>query len=107
FGGKLKLAAAAAEMDLRNAELAFRRARNDLATRVRNAYYAVLVAKETVRVNKGLAQYTDEIYRLHTGLLGAGQAAPYEPMALRALAQIARLGYTQSIQTYLYSWKQL
>src|SRR5262249_52888893 len=39
MGGKLKLAAEAAEMDLRNAELALRRARSDLSTQVRNAYY--------------------------------------------------------------------
>jgi cobalt-zinc-cadmium efflux system outer membrane protein len=107
FAGKLKLASAAAEMDLRNAELALRRARSDLATRVRNAYYALLVARETVRVNKALAAYTDDIYRLYTGWLEAGQAAAYEPMALRALADTARLAYRQSIQAYIYSWKQL
>jgi cobalt-zinc-cadmium efflux system outer membrane protein len=107
FGGKLKLASAAAEMDLQNAELALRRARSDLATRVRTAYYTLLVAKETMRVNKALARYTDDIYRLHTGLLGAGAVASYEPMALRALASTARLNYKQAIQTYIYSWKQL
>jgi cobalt-zinc-cadmium efflux system outer membrane protein len=94
-------------MDLLNAELALRRARSDLATRVRTAYYALLVAKETVRVNKSLARYTDEIYRLHTGLLGAGTVASYEPMALRALAYTARLSYQQAIPTYIYAWKQL
>jgi cobalt-zinc-cadmium efflux system outer membrane protein len=107
FAGKLKLAAAAAEMDLHNAELALRRARSDLATRVRNAYYALLVAKETVRVTGALARYTDEVYRLHTGLLAAGTVASYEPMALRALAYSARLAYQQAIQSYIYSWKQL
>jgi outer membrane protein, heavy metal efflux system len=108
FAGKLKLASAAAEMDLRNAELALRKARSDLATRVRNAYFAVLIAKETVRVNKALARFTDDTYRFHTVLFQAGQPiAPYEPMALRALAYTARLGYKQSIQTYIYSWNQL
>jgi cobalt-zinc-cadmium efflux system outer membrane protein len=107
FGGKLKLAAAAAEMDLRNAELALRRARSDLSTNVRNAYFGVLVAKETVRVNKALARFTDEIYRLQVGLLGGILAAPYEPMALRAQAYTARLAYTQSIQNYIYAWMQL
>jgi outer membrane protein TolC len=43
----LKLAAAA-EMDLRNAQLALKRARSDLATAVRNAYYGLLVARETI-----------------------------------------------------------
>ncbi|HLJ95501.1 MAG TPA: TolC family protein [Gemmataceae bacterium] len=108
FAGKLKLASAAAEMDLRNAELALRRARSDLATAVRNAYFAVLVAKETVRVNEALARFTDQIYRLHiAGQLGIGAAAPYEPAALRAQAYTTRLAYKQAIQTYLYSWKQL
>jgi cobalt-zinc-cadmium efflux system outer membrane protein len=108
FAGKLKLASAAAEMDLRNAELALRRARNDLSTAVRNAYFGVLVARETVRVNKGLAMFTDQIYRLHlAGQLGAGAAAPYEPAALRAQAYTTRLAYNQSIQTYIYAWKQL
>ena len=92
-GGKLKLASASAEMDLRNAELALRRARSDLSTRVRNAYYALLVAKETVRVNRGLAVMTDEIYRLHADLAAAGSfAAPYEPMALRGQAYIGAPG---------------
>jgi cobalt-zinc-cadmium efflux system outer membrane protein len=107
FGGKIKLTTAAAEMDLRNAELALRRARSDLATRVRNAYYALLVAKETVRVNKALARFTDEIYNLQTGMLEVGPTASYEPMALRAQAYAARMAYEQSIQTYIYSWSQL
>ncbi|HEV8000344.1 MAG TPA: TolC family protein [Planctomycetaceae bacterium] len=105
--GKLKLASAAAEMDLRNAELALRRARSDLATRVRTAYYALLVAKETARVNRALAKFTDEVFTLHTGLLEAGNAASYEPMALRAQAYSVRLAYAQSLQTYLIAWKQL
>jgi cobalt-zinc-cadmium efflux system outer membrane protein len=106
-GGKLRLQKAAAEMDLHNAELALHRARSDLATQVRSAYFAVLAAKETVRVNKALAHFTDEVYRLQANLLAGGFAAPYEPAALRAQAYSARLAYKQAIQTYIYSWKQL
>lgn len=107
-GGKLKLASASAEMDLRNAQLALRRARSDLSTRVRNAYYALLVAKEGVRVNRGLALMTDQIYRLQADLAAAGSfAAPYEPMALRGQAYMARLAHKQAIETYIYAWKQL
>lgn len=106
-GGKIKLQAAAAEQDLKSAELALRRARSDLATQVRNAYFAVLVARETVRVNVTLASFTDEVYRLQADLLLHGFAAPYEPAALRAQAYTARLGLKQSIATYIYSWKQL
>jgi cobalt-zinc-cadmium efflux system outer membrane protein len=107
-GGKLRLQAAAAQKDLDNAELALRRARSDLSTAVRNAYFAVLVAKETVRVTRALAQFTDEVYRLHEFILeSAAQVAPYEPAALRAQAFTARLGYEQAIAAYGAAWKQL
>jgi cobalt-zinc-cadmium efflux system outer membrane protein len=106
-GGKLKLQAATAEMDLRNAELALRRARSDLATQVRNAYFSILVAKESMRVNRALAHFTDEVYRLQREMLLGGFAAPYEPASLRAQAYSARLAYSQSIQTYIYDWEQL
>ena len=106
-GGKLRLQTAAAEMALHNAELALRRARSDLATQVRNAYFAVLVGKETVRVNEALAHFTDEVYRLQARLLAGGFAAPYEPAALRAQAYHARLAYRQASRRYIYSWKQL
>jgi outer membrane protein, heavy metal efflux system len=106
-GGKLTLQTAAAEMAWRNAELALHRARSDLATQIRNAYFAVLVAKETVRVNKALARFTDEVYNLQARMVAVGQAAAYEPAALRAQAFTARLAYKQAVQTYIYSWKQL
>jgi cobalt-zinc-cadmium efflux system outer membrane protein len=106
-GGKLKLQAASAEMDLRNAELALRRARSDLATQVRTAYYNLLVAQETVRVNRALAFFTDEIYRLQADLLAGGLYASHEPAALRAQAFTIRLAYKQAIANYAYAWEQL
>ena len=106
-GGKLTLGAAAAQMNLVNAQLALRRARSDLATAVRGAYYGVVVARETVRVNKALARYTDEIYRLQADMLAGGFAASHEPAALQSQAFIIRLGYEQAIANYLYAWKQL
>jgi cobalt-zinc-cadmium efflux system outer membrane protein len=106
-GGKLKLATAAAMKDLDNAELALKRARSDLATAVRNAYFNFLVARETVEVTQALAKFTDAIYRLQANLLLVGFAAPYEPAALRASAYQTRLAYSQAIETYIYTWKQL
>jgi len=106
-GGKLKLAAAAAEMTLANAELSLKRARMDLATQVRNAYYALLVAQESMRVNKAMARFTDDVYRQHINLLLGAQAAAFEPTALRSLAYTARLAYESSIQAYVGSWNQL
>jgi cobalt-zinc-cadmium efflux system outer membrane protein len=106
-GGKLKLAGAAAEMDLANARLAFKRARSDLATAVRTAYFTLLVAAEGMRVNRGVARFTDEIYRVQEELLERGFSAPYEPATLRAQAWVARLAYKQAISNYIYAWKQL
>jgi cobalt-zinc-cadmium efflux system outer membrane protein len=106
-GGKLKLQIAAAQKDLENAELALAKARNDLATQVRNAYFGVLVAKEQVRVNKALARFTDDIYRLQIDMTINGFAAPYEPAALRGQAFAARLALEQAIATYIYNWRIL
>ena len=79
--GKMKLAIASAQKDLDNVELALRKARSDLATQVRANYFGFLVAKEAVRVNRGLSILTDEIYR--TQLAYGGFVAIYEPAALR------------------------
>ena len=57
-GNKLKLQAASAQKDLENAELALGKARSDLATQVRQQYYALLIAKETARVNLAVAKFT-------------------------------------------------
>jgi len=105
--GKLRLQTAAARKALEIAELTLRRARSDLSTQVRNAYYGLLVAKETVRVNKGLSQFTDEVYRVQVNLLDNGFGAPYEPAGLRAQVYTARLAYVQAIATYVYAWKTL
>ena len=105
--GKMKLQVAAAQKDLDNAQLALRRARSDLSTNVRNAYFTLIVAQETMRVNRALARFTDEIYRLYTGYLASGIAAPYEPAPLRSQAYAIRLAYKQSITGYWAAWKQL
>ena len=94
-------------MNFRNAELALKRARFDLATTIRTDYYNFLVAKETVRVNKALVHFTDEIFRLQADLLGGGFAASHEPAALRSQAFLVRLGYKQAVANYVYAWKQL
>jgi outer membrane protein, heavy metal efflux system len=105
--GKLKLQAAAAEKDLENAELALRRARSDLATQVRTAYFAHLAAKESVRITRALARLADEVYRVQERLAEVGLAAAYEPAALRAQAYTSRLALKQAIATDAYTWKEL
>ena len=98
---------AAAQKDLDNAVLALKRARSDLSTAVRNAYFTVLVDVETLIVNRALAQFTDDVYRIQTGLLRGAVAAPYEPASLRAQAYMTRLAYKQAIYSYMYDWKSL
>ena len=75
----MKLGAAASQKDLDNAVLALKALRMDLATSVRNAYFTLLVDIETLAVTRALTHFSDEIYRLQTGLLKGTQAAPYEP----------------------------
>jgi cobalt-zinc-cadmium efflux system outer membrane protein len=104
--GKLKLQESAARMDLFNAELALQRARSDLSTAVRNAYFGLLVARETVRVNRAVSVMTDEVYRIQVDL-AQQLAATYEPSVLRAQADIARVAYEQSIKNYTAAWAQL
>jgi cobalt-zinc-cadmium efflux system outer membrane protein len=106
-GGKQKLSSAMAQKDLDNAILALKRARSDLSTAVRNAYFTLLVDVETLVVTRALAQFSDEIYRLQTGLLQGTQASPYEPTALRAQTYLNRLAYKQAIASYVYDWKAL
>jgi cobalt-zinc-cadmium efflux system outer membrane protein len=107
MGGKLKLGSAAAQKDLDNAVLSLKRARSDLATAVRNAYFTVLVDVETIVLTRALAQFSDDVYRIQLGLLRGAQAAPYEPTALRGQAYLNRLAYKQAIASYLYDWKAL
>jgi cobalt-zinc-cadmium efflux system outer membrane protein len=105
--GKLKLQQAQAVMDLLNAELALKRARSDLATQVRSGYFSVLVARESVKVNRGLAQFAYEVYRVQLELLKGGLGAAYEPAQLRALVYTARSSLIQSLTSYQAAWNQL
>jgi cobalt-zinc-cadmium efflux system outer membrane protein len=107
-GDKLQLQRAAAAMDLRNAEAGLRRAETDLATKVRGGYFAVLTARENMRVSRALADFTAEVYQIQVdNVRKAGTAAPYEPMQLRVLAWQARLNVIQARNRYVSAWKQL
>ena len=105
--GKQKLGVAASQRSLENAQLALRRARSDLSTAVRASYFAVLVDQETLAVLRELVRFTDDMYRLQTGLLRGAQAAAFEPTALRAQTFSVRMAYKQAIATYVYDWTQL
>jgi cobalt-zinc-cadmium efflux system outer membrane protein len=109
-GGKLRLQRAVAAMDLRNAEVALRRAQMDLATRIRTYYFQLLVARENMRINRILVAFSDAVYEMQAGQ-ARGKAeltiAPYEPMYLRALANMARTNLVTARNSYTAVWKQL
>lgn len=105
---KLQLARAAAAMDIKNAELALYEAQTDLATKVRGGYFAVLVAQESVRLNRALVAFTTDVYQIQVEQVRKGGfAAPYEPMYLRALAMQARAALVQARNRRTAAWKQL
>jgi cobalt-zinc-cadmium efflux system outer membrane protein len=104
--GKLQLNRAIATMDLANAELAFRRAQTDLATTIRGGYFAVLVAEQSMRLNRALVDFTQKIYEFFVASTRL-PAAPYEPMYLRALTVTARASLVAARNRYVSAWKQL
>ncbi|HJT78932.1 MAG TPA: TolC family protein, partial [Gemmataceae bacterium] len=107
-GGKLKIAEAAAVMDLKNAEIALRKAQSDLEAQVRAAYFALLVAQENVRVTEALARVTDQAYAIQlVQFRTGGITAAYEPMQLRVYAYQARAALVAARNTYVSSWKTL
>jgi cobalt-zinc-cadmium efflux system outer membrane protein len=106
-GGKLKLAQAAAIMDLETAQIAYHRAETDLLASVRSAYFGVLVAEESIRANRALVQLTEEVYKVNVEQVGGGEAAPYEPMQVAVFAAQARQALIQARSTYLVAWAQL
>jgi cobalt-zinc-cadmium efflux system outer membrane protein len=107
-GNKLKLQQAAAIMDLLNAKLALRRAQTDLSYQVRGYYFALLVARENVRVSEALFQFTHEVYRVYVDhLVKGGFASAYEPMVLRPQVLQTQFNLIQARNQYLASWRQL
>jgi cobalt-zinc-cadmium efflux system outer membrane protein len=105
--GKLKLKQAASLMELRNAEVALRRAETDLFYAIRTNYFQVLVARENARVSQALAEFAENIYRAQLSLFPGRTAAAYEPMQLRPLVYQARMNMLSARNADLANWRQL
>src|SRR5262245_57671567 len=105
--GKLRLAQAAALVDVINAQVAYRRAEIDVATQIRSAYFSVLVAEESLRLSHALSRFAEAMFRVQVDQQKAGQAAAYEPSALRALVGQARVTLSQAQNHYCAAWRQL
>jgi cobalt-zinc-cadmium efflux system outer membrane protein len=105
---KLQLARASAAFDLANAELALRKAKSDLTSKIRGDYFAILVARESIKLNRAVVKFTTDVYDYHLAQFSkAGLLAGYEPMYLRSLAVQARAGLVQARNRYTSAWKQL
>jgi cobalt-zinc-cadmium efflux system outer membrane protein len=105
--GKLKLARAAAEADVRIAELKYQSQRISLVSQVRSQYYAVLVALERIRIFKALDEFANRTYTTQIQRVKGGEAAPYEPLLLRVAAVQARAQRYQAQHAYAAAWRQL
>lgn len=105
--GKLELNRAIANVDLMNKQLELRKARALLLQNVRNQYYAVLVARESLKYSEALVTFTNEVYQVQVEQLKGGQAAAYEPMQLRVFADQSRSTFRQAQNRYKSAWKQL
>jgi cobalt-zinc-cadmium efflux system outer membrane protein len=109
-GGKLRLRRAVAAMDLRNAEVALRRAQMDLATQIRTNYFQLLVARENMRINRLLVAFTNSVYEIQASeVRGRTELtiAAYEPKYLEYLAFLARTKLIPARHSYIMYWKQL
>jgi len=107
-GGKLQIAQAIENVDVMNSQLAMRQARNELLSQVRHLYFALLIARESVKINEAIVKFTHEVYRIQVDQVSAGGlAAVYEPMQLRTLAVQARGGLVAARNRYIAAWKQL
>lgn len=104
---KLGLARSAANVDVTNAQLALRQARIDLMSQVKQNYFAVLVAQESVTINEALVRFTAEVYRIQDDKLKVGVVTPYEPAQLRSLAVAARTALVQAQMNYVAAWKTM
>ena len=105
--GKLSMARNVANMDLVNAQLALRKTRYDLLSRVKAAYFNVLVAQQSVAITSAMAWLTNEAFRIQVDKLRLGEGTGYEPAQLRSLAVQARAAQIQAENQYIASWKQL
>ncbi len=95
-------------MDVENSKLDLRRAQTDLETQVRNGYFAVLIARENMRVTRALVRLTDQAYQIHLlQFRRGGIAAYYEPTQLRVYAFQARAALVQAQNSYLAAWRTL
>jgi len=105
--GKLGLAQQVAGYDYLNALVAVRRTQMDVTAQIRTTYFAVLVAQQSVEINRALVALADEVYLLQRKQVQGGEAAGYEPLQLYAQAVQARSNLVQAEANVRSAWRQL
>jgi cobalt-zinc-cadmium efflux system outer membrane protein len=105
--GKLELAQAIENVDLMNTQLALRQARIDLLADVRRQYFALLIAREALKINEAVVRFTHELYRIQSEQVAQEQAAAYEPFQLRTFAVQSRAALVAARNSYVTAWKQM
>lgn len=105
--GKLGLAQQVAGYDYLNALVAVRRMQMDVTAQIRTTYFAMLVAQQSVEINRALVALADEVYLLQRKQVLGGEAAGYEPLQLYTQAVQARSNLAQAEATVRSAWRQL
>lgn len=106
-GGKLRIARGVAWYDLLNARLRLRWQEVELARQVRNDYYAVIIATESLRITRLICELADSLYAQQLAALRVGQTTAHDASAARALAGQARISHRQAQNRAQAAWRQL
>jgi cobalt-zinc-cadmium efflux system outer membrane protein len=106
--GKLQVAQAIENVDLMNAQLLLRQAKNDLLSQVRRQYFALLIARESMKINEAIVRFTYAVYQIQVDQVKlGGQAAVFEPMQLRTFVEQSRATLVAARNRYISAWQQL
>jgi outer membrane protein, heavy metal efflux system len=105
--GKLELSQQVAGYDQLNAMVEARRTQVEVYSQIRSQFFALLVAQQSIEIQRSLVSLADEVYQLQKKQVRAGEAAAYEPLQLYAQAVQARNALKQAEATATASWRQL
>lgn len=104
---KLGLAESVESFDIRSAEQAYRRERIQVLTNIRRHYADVLLAELESRLLHLMAELVAESYQTQIELVQIREAAPHEPLSLRAIATQLEARRLQADRDAEASWLQL
>ncbi len=104
---KLGLAESVEGFDVRSAEQKYRRQRIEVLTNVRRLYVHALLAELRSELLGTMAGLATEAYQTQIELVQIREAAPHEPLSLRAIALQLETQKLQADRDAESAWKQL